>query len=165
MSLVSNSALVRGSISWEQSATNTGFNDTTQKGDISVSLTPSTTTYNEVFLARYSMAASGTQTVDLYSITTLLNQAKTITKLIGLIIKATASVTGGVLKIENGGSNPLLWPLASGDAMSVTVGTAGAVVLIAQGTTHTVSNTAKTLLLTNTGTQTITVLVGALVGT
>lgn len=165
MSLTSGSALIRASLSWEQSSTNTGFNSTTQKGDVSVSLAPSTSTYNEVFAASYTLAAAGTQTVDLYSITNLLNQSKTITKLIGLIIKATATVTGGVLKLENGASNPLLWPLASGDALSVTVGTAGAVLLFAQGTTHTVSNTAKTLLLTNTGTQTITVLVAALVGT
>lgn len=166
MTLKANSLLVSASIGWEQQKTNGSFANSKQGPDnLTARYTPSTTTYTNVLLEEGTLAAAASATIDFYSFTDELGTAVTATKLLGILIKATASVTGGQLKIEEGASNPLTW-FFSGTTPAITldVGTAGASFMVMEGTTQTLSSTVRNLKLSNPGSQTITYLVAAIVG-
>lgn len=168
MSVVSNSLSIRASMGWRLSKANTGLDATTQgPNGLSGTFAPATATFNRVYaLASTNIAASGTQALNLNSFTDLLGVAVTATKACALLITATATVTGGILKIEEHGTNGLTWFFGgTTPSISLPVGTTGAGFLVWQGTTQTLSSSDAQLLLTNTGSQTITVTVSAVVGT
>lgn len=160
------SAVLRAVANWDIYKTNTGFKKTRVRDSLAGSYTADVATYNQALVAQYSIAASGTQTIDLNSFTNLATESVTATKFKGILLKATATVTGGQLQIEPGASDP--FPLGfSGTtpALTLDVGTGGADFLIRNGTTMTVSGTVKNIKLSNPGSQTITVSVFALLGT
>lgn len=166
MTLKANSLLASASIGWEQQKTNGSFANSKQGPDtLTASYQPLTTTYTDIYLAEGTLAASASVTLDLYSFTDKLGTAVTATKLLGILIKATATVTGGQLKIEQGASNPLTW-FFSGTTPAITldVGTLGACFMVKEGTSETLSSTVRNLKLSNPGTQTITYYVAAMVG-
>jgi hypothetical protein len=167
MSTVSNSVSLRASLGWQLSKAVTGFDSPTQSGGLSGTFRPATATFNHIYhLATTSIAAAGTQALNFYDVTSILGESVTSTKLCGVLIIAEATVTGGELKIEPHGTNGLTWPFSgTTPAITLTVGTTGAGFLIWQGTTQTVGNTTKQWLLTNSGSQTITVTVAAVIGT
>lgn len=168
MSVVTNSITVRAAIGWRLSKANTGLDATTQGPNGQTgTFAPATATYNRIYaLASTTIAAAATQDLDFNSFTDLVGTAQTATKIIGFLITATATVTGGILEVKpHPTTNPLNWPMGSGDAITLTVGTTGAGLMAWQGTTQTLSTTARAWRLTNTGTQTITVTVSAVVGT
>jgi hypothetical protein len=139
-------ATVVGSISWVQSKTNTGFVKTKQGPDqLSITQTPSTSTYNRIYAASGTLAASGTTTIDLQGVTDYLGQSLTLTKIIALQFTAT----GSNFSYEPGASNGLTWFL-SGTSPVVTVKDGG-FFLIGDGTYGTVSGSAKTIKITNVG--------------
>lgn len=152
---------------WTQSQSNSPFAASSQGNDSVVySASPSTTTYSEVFLGSYSVLAAGTQTLNLRSFTNLLNQSVTATKVLAIFLRATATVTGAKMKIEPGGSDPLAWFFGgTGPYVELEVGTAGAAFAVAEGVAETVDGTHKNILVTNSGTQTMTLTAYALVGT
>lgn len=164
MPLSSGRSRLAASVSWVLAKTNTGFNDTEQKGSASFSSAPSASTYNHVFTAQYSIAASGTQAVDFRGAwTNTAGESVTGAKILGFFIKVTGST--GVLKVEPHSSNGLTWPFATGSAVSLTPSTTGACWLHCDGTHGTVDGTHKQWLLTNTGSATITVTLVAWIGT
>lgn len=168
MSVVTNSVSIKASMNWRLSKTVTGFDAPSQgPGGLTGTYAPATATFNNIYhLASTTIAASATQALDFFTVVDMLGTSLSATKICGILITATATTTGGILKIEPHTTNPLTWPFAgTTPSIALTVGTTGAGFLIWQGTTQTVSNTVKQWLLTNTGTQTITVTVSAVVGT
>lgn len=137
---------VVGQITWTQSKTNTGYAKTKQGPDqLSVSLTPDTTTYNRIYSTTGTLAASASVTIDLQSVTDLLGQSLTLTKIIAIQMSATDST----MKYEPGASNGLSWFL-SGTSPAISV-RAGGFFLVGDGTFGVVSGSAKTITITNTG--------------
>ncbi len=167
-STVANSLNIKGSVAWSQEQVNEGgsFRKSGQGPDSLVfNLSPSATTFTEVLIDKFTLAAAGSQTVNFRSFTNLLGTAVTNTKLKGLLIKATATVTGGQLKIIPGASNDLQWPFgAAADFVTLDVGTDGCLLVICNGTTVTVGATDATWDLSNPGSQSIVVYIVALVG-
>jgi hypothetical protein len=152
---------------WTQTRSNSPFGTSTQGPDSLVySATPSTTTYSEVYLGSYSVAASGTQNLDFRSFTSTLGASVTATKIIAIMLKATATVTGAKMKIEPGASNALTWFFGgTSPYIELEVGTDGACFFAGEGVAETVDGTHKNILITNSGTQTMTLSVYGLVGT
>lgn len=135
---------VVGQISWSQSKTNTGFVKTKQGPDqLSVTQSPSTTTYNRIYAVEGTLAGAASVTIDLQSITDYLGQSLVLTKIVAFMLKATT--TG--MKYEPGASNGLTWFLA-GTTPSITV-QAGGFFLIGDGATFVVTASDKTIKITN----------------
>lgn len=142
---VDNSTVV-GQITWTQSKTNTGYAKTKQGPDqLSVSLSPDTTTYNRIYATSGTLAASATVTIDLQGVTDYLGQSLTLTKIIAIQLKAT----GSTMKYEPGASNGLTWFL-SGTSPAITVRDGG-FFIVGDGTFGVVSGSAKNITITNTG--------------
>ena len=157
-SVVSGTLSAGASVGWRQSVANTGYQATTQGPDnLSATFTPSTTTYGEVLITEGTIVAAANTTIDFYALTTLLRESKTITKLLGFLIKASAASTGAQLKIEPGASNPLSWALAgTTPSLTLDVGTTGCAFMVVNGATWTVSATVRNLKLSNPGSVTLT---------
>lgn len=152
---------ISGEITWTQTKTNTGFIVTRQGPDkVSLSLSPATATYNEVYAVQGTLAASATTTLNLNSFTNLIGQSVNATKGIGFIIRATDAN----LKIEPGATNPLGW-WWGGTTPSITI-KAGGFFLIGDGSVATISGAACNLKITNlSGSVTATYTVAFLGGT
>ena len=169
MALAANSVIASATLSWKQSQINDSgtFGATTQGPDsFTARYTPNTTTYNEILLDTFVLNAAANTTIDFRSFANLLNNTVTATGVLGMLIKATATVTGGQLQIEPGASNPLNWFLGgTSPTITLDVGTAGAGLQIWEGTTQTVNATVRNVLFSNPGTQAVTVTLGALVTT
>lgn len=169
MALVANSVVATASLGWKQSQTNEAgtFGPTTQGQDsFTARYSPNTTTYSEILLDTFTLNAAANTTINFNSFTNLLNNTVTATGVLGMLVKATGTVTGGQLKIEPGGSDPLSWILSgTTPAITLDVGTAGACLMVWEGTTQTVNSTVKNVLFSNPGSQAITVVLGALVTT
>lgn len=166
MPTTANKQIVTATVGFTYEKTVSGFKAFKLTDSVPFRLVPSSS-FNHAYVAQTTIAASANTTIDLYSFTTISGEAVTITKLIALMIQAEASVTGGQLKIEPGASNPLAF-LMAGTTPSITydVGTTpGCCHLMANGTTVTVSSTSRNIKLSNPGSQTITVNIGAIVGT
>lgn len=132
--------------SWTQTKTTTGREDVTQGPDsVSKTVTFDVASVNRVYVYPISLAASGTATIDLQAVTTLLAESDVWTKVQGL--ELTVDSGGGNIKLEPGASNPLTW-FFSGTTPAITV-KAGGFLAIGDGSTFTVSATVKTLKLTN----------------
>lgn len=135
---------INGEIGWTQATAITGWQNRRQGPDkLSVGLSPAVATYNEVYAVEGTLTASSSVTIDLYSITNLLGEAKTLTKGIALMLKATT--TG--MKLEPGASNPLTW-FFSGTTPAISV-QAGGFFLFADGTTATLSASVRNIKITN----------------
>lgn len=142
---VDNSAVV-GQINWTQSKVNSGYTKTKQGPDqLSVSLSPDTTTYNRIYAVSGTLAASASVTIDLQGVTDYLGQSLTLTKIIAIQLSAE----GSTMKYEPGASNGLSWFL-SGTSPAISI-RSGGFFLVGDGTFGVVSGSAKTITVTNTG--------------
>jgi hypothetical protein len=173
MSTVAGSLGFRAVASWKQEQANSGgtFAVSEQGPDSnSFSLAVDAATFTEVLLGKYTILAAGTQTVNFNAFDDIFGTAVTCTKLKGVMVRATATVSGGQLKIEPGASNDLLWPL-SGTTPAITLdvgssatGAPTCCIMLVNGTTVTVSSTDANWKLSNVGSQTITVVLSAMAG-
>lgn len=121
-------------------------------------------TYNQLFSARYTILAAGTQAVDFYSFTNLAGESVTATKIYAVVIVVTGA--GSSVKVEPHGTNPLTWFFA-GTTPSITIpgsATPGGLFVFSEGGTETMNATTRQWLLTCSG-ATATVDVVAIVGT
>lgn len=152
---------------WTQTKSNSPFQSTTQGPDsLSLQLAPSTTTYSEVFVNSYSIAAAGTQAIDFRSFTSAVGSSVTATKIIAMMLKATATVTGAKMKVEPHATNGLTWFFGgTSPYIELEIGTSSCCLCISEGVAETVDATHRQLLVTNSGTQTLTLYVYGLVGT
>jgi hypothetical protein len=142
-------ASISGNVSWTQEKSNTGFQNTIQGIDsLSASVSPAITgagSANVVYAEQRTLAAAGTQTYDLQSMTDFLNQALTMTGVFSIAISCSA----GQVTLQQGASNPLAWPL-SGTTPAMVI-PSGAFMLFGQTTAQAVSGSAKTLKITAGG--------------
>lgn len=135
---------VAAEIGWTQSTSITGFQPRRQGNDkLQASLSPDVTVFNELFAVQGTLTASSNTTIDLYSITNLLGEAKTLTK--GIAIMLTATTTG--MKYEPGATNPLTWFL-SGTTPAISV-QAGGFFIVGDGSVTTLSATVRNIKITN----------------
>lgn len=171
MSTTANTLSISGRMNWKQEQTNNAgaFAKTTQ-GDDSLSFAAAASVldaavYTEVLLDEFTLAAAASQTINFNAFTTKLNVAVTATKLKGVVIKATATVTGGKLRIAPGAANGLDWPLAgTTPTITLDVGTDVAGLVLLNGISVTLSAADAAWDLSNPGSAQITVRYGALVG-
>jgi hypothetical protein len=169
LATVSGSLSLAASATWSQSQSNGALQGTTQGPDsLSYRATPDAATYTQVQATQLTLAASASQTLDLSSFTTLLNATATCTKVLGVLVKATNTVTGGQLKIEPGASSAIdFWLGGTTPSLTLACGDPagpGCAVLIADGAARAVSGSVKNVKLSNPGTQTVTVSVVILCG-
>lgn len=135
---------INAEIGWTQTKANTGYSTVRQGPDKLVgTLAPAVATYNELLAVQGTLAASASATIDLYSITNLLGEAKTLTKAVGIMVKATTTN----MKIEPGASNPVTW-FFGGTSPSISI-KAGGFFLLGDGGTAVLSATDRNLKITN----------------
>ena len=152
------------SLAWALEKTNTGFNDAKQKGSLSYNVSPAVGTYNQLFAARYTIAAAGTQAVDFYSFTNLAGESVTATKMYAVMIKVTGA--GSTIVLEPHGTNGLTWFFGGTNPTITMPGSAtGSLFVFSEGGTEVLSATVRKFLLTNSGGSSATVDVVAIVGT
>jgi|LakMenEpi03Aug12_release.lakeMendotaPanAssembly.Ray.scaffolds.fasta_scaffold51319_5 hypothetical protein len=133
-------------IGWKQSLPITGFVSAVQGEDaISARITPvvSGTDANIVFFEQRTLTASSSYTYDLRSLTDFLGQSFSLSRAYAISVV----MTSGSATISPGASNPLQWFFNSTTA-NVTI-TSGNSFMFAQKGSAIVSNSAKTILVTN----------------
>ncbi len=133
----------------------TGYTPVSQKPALSFPRAYDTATWNRAFLGEWTLAASGVQIVDLYLYTDAVDGPTRTTQAVALVLTATATVTGGQLRVEPGASEPLAFCVSG--YLLFDVGVLGTDVVLSNGTPWTVSATARNIKLSNPGTQSITV--------
>lgn len=157
------------SLGWTLQGTTTGFVSSTQGPDSNTYITlPSTTTYNILYVAQHTITPTGTNyvVINFNSFTDILNEAKTATKVVAIMIQTT----GNKVKLEPNstalspsGTNPLTW-FFGGTTPSITIENGGSMFLCNGTTSGTVSSTESSLRLTNTGTVTNSVVKVTILG-
>lgn len=163
MTLKANSLRIGASIAWEQEKAITGFGSAKQGPDsLAYSAAPSTTTWNNVLLSQFTLAAGANSTVDFSSFADALGTTVAATGILGWLVTATGST--GQLKIEPGASNPLTW-FFGGTTPSITLncGTGGCAILVADGSSCTIDGTHKNVKFSNPGSATVTVTISAVI--
>jgi len=149
--------LIGAQVAFSISSTNTGFQSVAVSDKIEFVTKPDTSVYNNIITKQYSIAASGTQDIDVFEFTNLVREEVEADSVFGIILTVTGA--NGECTLSPGPSNGLDFP-DSGD----TVIKSGGVYLYFQPTAFPVSNTSKILRLTNSGTGTMTVRIGIIVG-
>lgn len=155
------------SVTWEMRRAVSGFEDVVQGPETkSFSLAGlSTTTWNAVFAARYTILAAGTQAVDLRSYTDLPGNSITATKALSLLILVEGATTGS-LNVKKHGTDGLQWFFENA-SYGINIPGGGmnlfSAAPTAAGTTVDASN--RQLLLTNNGAGSLTVTVVVLEST
>lgn len=157
-------ANISAGLAWTLTKTVTGFNAITDSDSSTFSLTPNVSTFTEPLTAQYTLAASGTQVVDLRSFTDKLGTAVTATKALALLILVTGAAADK-LNVKPDASDGLVWPFENvGYGVNIP---GGGCLLFSEGASSagfTIDGTHKELLLTNTGSASLTVTVVAFVG-
>ena len=166
MSLKTGSIAVKGSLEWTYTKTPTGFNPVSQQGSVAFNLAPDAATYDHAYISQFTLAASASSTIDLYSFTSIVGESVTATKLLGYSVYVTGLVAGGQIKIEEGATNPATFPLSgTTPAITLSVGTGlKCGIVIINGAAYTLSSTIRNIKFSNPGTQTVTVNLAVLVG-
>lgn len=156
---------VNADVTWQLAKSNTGFTDTihgTESASFSLTLLD-TDTWNELFAAEYTIAAAGTQAVDLRTFTDLAgNSVATADKALAIIIIVTGAAAD-LLNVKKHGTNGLQW-FFGGASEGVNI-PGGGMLLFSEGSSSTgttVDASNKQLLLTNNGAASLTVKVVAL---
>lgn len=147
-------------LSWQLQATKTGFTNLVQGTDnISSNLAGLAVpgTFNQLFAAQYSLAASGgTQTFDLRSFTNLVDESVTLGH--ALTIFVTVTGTNANVNLVPGASNGLVWFFGTGtDSINIPTGSSFMFSGPAAGPGEVVDATHKTMTLTNNGSGAATV--------
>jgi hypothetical protein len=142
---------------WTQSATIAGgFQPVTQGPDSqNFSLfNINVATYNQLYTASYTLAASATQTIDLTSLTNLVGESIDYTQALSILVLPV----GSQCTLKPGATNPLTW-FFGGSTQSIIIPDSGmfAFSCPATGSGATVSGTAKTLELINSGATSLVV--------
>jgi hypothetical protein len=139
-------SVITGKIQWSQIKTNTGFANTRQGPDaIASSITPPVNTINEIFCETRTLAAAASHTYNLQALTNFFGEAILFTKVRALHL----STTGGQITLSPGAADPLTW-FMGGTNPTLTLPN-GSFITIGMGTNTTVSGSAKTLTIENTG--------------
>ncbi len=112
------------------------------------------TTWSQLFAAQYTIAASGTQNIDLSSFTNIVTEATTFAKVLALAFFAS----GSSATLSPGASNALVWFFGSAtDSITIVDGGCFAIGAPITAVGQTVDGSHKNLLITNPGATTLTV--------
>ena len=96
-------------LTWQLARAITGFADVTQGSDsASFSNSLDVTTWNTLFTAQNTIAAAGTQAVDLRTFTDFVGTSATADKAVSIIIIVAGAITD-VLNVKTHGTNGLQW--------------------------------------------------------
>jgi len=136
-------------VTWSLAKTNGAFGNTTQMGSKGFNFNGiSLITYNQLYAATLSLGATGSQTVDLTSLTNLVGESVDFISALALIVIPS----GSECTIQPGASNPLQW-FFGGTTQSVVVPDGGffAFSMKPTGTGEAVDSTHKNLKFTNSG--------------
>jgi len=144
------------SLAWTQQKANTGQGATTQGPDSeSFNLNGlNVTTFNQLYVASFTLAASASQTIDVTSLTNLVGESFGFGHTLTILILPV----GSQCTVQPGGTNPLQW-FFGGTGQSVVI-TAGGMLAYSEpvaGPGAAVSGSHKTLELTNSGATSLTV--------
>lgn len=123
--------------------TNTGYTDTVQTVSEYTLIEPTVANANRFYSTTYSIAASGTQTINLQSLTDALGQTITATKAYAIRIQNT----GANISLKAGAADGFVWFLV--DASDILLIHTGGTFAWASATATTVDATHKNLLITN----------------
>lgn len=134
---------------------NIGFGNTTEGPDqISFSLSGvNIVTFNQLAALKYTIAASGSQNIDLTSLNNLVCESFSLGHALTIMILPT----GGSITLTPGASNGLDWFMGSTSAITITAGGCLAYSEPTAGPGTVVSGPHKVLTLTNNGGTTTTV--------
>lgn len=155
-------AQVALAIGWTLARTVTGFEDATQEGSTAWSMSPDATDYPSTLVAKYTVAASGSQTIDLRSFTDLAGDPRTAnTKLVGLAF-VSDGLPGATCRIQPGDTDPIVWCFR-GTTPAIEI-PSGGVIAIFSPTHSVVSATERNLEITNPGTASLNVTVFGILG-
>ena len=156
---------LNANLSWILRKSNTGFGETTEGPDsLNFNINGvDVSTWNQLFTGRYSIAASGTQNIDLTSFTNLLNESVTFAHVLCMEIRTV----GGQITLSPGASNPFSWGFGttggSGSPVANWTINNGGVFLVCEPTSGgiVVNSSHKNILLTNNGgtTSTVTIVI------
>lgn len=148
---------LQASLRWKQfRAGSTGYGDLTQ-GDDSKGFNlngVSTTTFNQLYTASFTLAAAASTTVDLQNVVTLVYETIAFTKVLSLMVLPV----GSECTLSPGAADPLTWFL-TGTTPAVVIPAGGLFMfsLPSTSTGQTVDATHKTLKLLNSGATSLTV--------
>lgn len=150
-------------VQWSLSKTTTGYAAAKQSDKHSVQASPAVATFDHLYSVSYPILAAGTQVVDLYAAYTDLagNSISADTKANAVLVEVSGA--SGQITWEADATNGLSWFL-SGTSPTLTIPASG-FFLFYQPSAQVVSNTAKRILITNTGGVTLTVKLTFLKGT
>ncbi len=160
------SVSVQASVTWEMSRANTGFADTTQGSDTANFALSAldAATWDALFAAQYTIAAAGTQAVNLRAFTDLAgNSIAAADKVLNILILVTGA-TADKLNVKPHGTDGLKWFFENASYGVDIPG--GGCLLFSEGATSagtTIDASNRQLLLTNNGSAALTVKVVALV--
>ncbi len=116
-----------------------------------------TSVWDDAYAAVLTIAASGSTTIDLKSVTNLAGESVAFTKALAIVVKVAG--TSGVLKLTPGASNGLVWFAGATDGHVVRAGESFTQAGDPTGSGITVDATHKTLTFANTGASSIDVTV------
>src|SRR5258708_2318756 len=104
---------LNNTLAWKLQALNTGFAPTEQGIDnINANLQGvAVSTWNQLFAEQFSIAASGTATIDLTSFNNLVDEAVSLGHVLTLFM--TVAGTNANVSLQKGASNGLVWFLGS----------------------------------------------------
>lgn len=134
-------------VTWTQNLPITGFSSAIQGQDaISSRITPTIggSGANIVYFEQRTLAASGTYTYDLMSLTDFLGGALSLSRAYAVSI----TISSGSVSLEPGASNPFQWFFNSSTA-NISISSPG-VFMFAQPESATITSGSKTLKVTNT---------------
>ncbi len=164
MSTVTGQLGVSASVSWTLRSTSGAYTATSGPNSHDYSVAPDAATYTEILVTSFTVAASGSHSLDLLAFTSLLNQTIAATGVRWLLIKATGNT--GKMTLAPGASNGInFWLAGTTPTLTLDCGPDGCAVLLADGVPRTLDATHKTIDVSNPGSVTITVTVSALVKT
>ena len=136
-------------LSWLMAVANVyGTNTTEGPDNINFSLSGvDVTTYNQLYACTYTIAASGSQTIDLTSLTNLVSESFGFGHVLAMVIKTSGSpitLSPGASNgfVYNFGGTSPTWTVANGGVFAVSESTTGGVA---------VTSSYKTITLTNNG--------------
>lgn len=173
MTIETNTLATTATFGWTQIKSNSPFAQNKQGPDnLTARATPDTTTFNYMQLGNTTIAANAATTLDLYSFTDIFGTAVTATKALGILLKATATTNGAMMRVSPGNTNPLQWffsgtgNLSTSNTVTLNVGTSNTCCLmVMDGSTATINSTSRNILVSNPGNNTFTLTYGVIEGT
>lgn len=151
--MAATSSSIKGSVTWQLEKDVTGFSSiktVSQTKSVSVS-----SGFDQIYNKRYTIAAAGTQSIDLSSFTNDIGEAVTTAKVLGIALFPTGE--NSICRVEPHSTNGLTWffTASASDTPRISI-PGGGMLVFAEPVGTVVDGTHKVLLVTNTGSASMT---------